>query len=311
MKTVFITGATGFVGGHLKKHLTDKGYGVASVIREELGDPFAVDSWRKALEKTECETVVHLIAKTHAPDAAGPSALPSYRRVNALLQASQDVGIQKFIYLSSIKAVGEETPIDRPFTEESPCRPEDCYGITKREAEESVLRYANAMHAVILRPPLIYGPGVKGNFLKLLKAVNKGIPLPFASVRNARSMLFVGNLTQAIEAAIDSSTQKADIFHIADDESPSTPELIRLMASSLGRMPRLFCCPLSVLEALAGCVGKKETAHKLTRSLVVSTERAKSLLHWAPRYTLESGLKITADWFPEARQEAQRGGNSR
>ena len=313
MKTVFITGATGFVGGHLKNHLTEKGYRVASVTRDELGDLFAVDSWRKPLEKAECETVVHLIAKTHAADADDPSAVSSYRRVNvditkALLQASRDVGVKKFIYLSSIKAVGEETPIDRPFTEESPCRPEDCYGITKREAEESVFRYANAINTVILRPPLIYGRGVKGNFLKLLHAVKKGIPLPFASVRNARSMLNVGNLTQGIEAAIESSEQKSSIFHIADDEAPSTPELIHLMASALGRTPRLFCCPFSVLEAFAGCAGKKETAHKLTRSLVVSTEQIRSILHWAPCYTLESGLKITADWFLEARQEAQREG---
>lgn len=170
MKKIFITGATGFVGGHLKNHLTAKGYEVLAPAKNDLADPFSPDTWRKALERTECDTVVHLIAKTHAPDAGDPSALPSYRRINvditrALLEASKDLGIRKFIYLSSIKAVGEETPIDEPFTEESPCRPEDCYGISKREAELLVLEYSNAINTVILRPPLIYGPGVKGNFL--------------------------------------------------------------------------------------------------------------------------------------------------
>jgi UDP-glucose 4-epimerase len=295
MKKVFITGATGFVGGHLKNHLTARGYEVSSPTRNDLGDPFSVDAWRKALEKAECETVVHLIAKTHATDAGDPSALSSYRLINvditkALLEASKDLCVKKFIYLSSIKAVGEETPIDEPFTEESPCRPEDCYGISKREAEELVLEYSRTINTVILRPPLIYGPGVKGNFFKLMKAVKKGIPLPFASVRNARSLLFVGNLSDAIENIVESLIAGGSLFHIADAEATSTPELLKLMSSALNVKSRVLPFSVPLLEALAFIAGKQDTIKKLTRSLIVSSSKASQTLYWKPFYSLQVGI---------------------
>ena len=296
MKKVFITGATGFVGEHLKNHLTGRGYEVFAPTRNDLGDPFSVEAWRKALEKAECETVVHLIAKTHAADAGDPSALSSYRLINvditkALLEASKDLGVKKFIYLSSIKAVGEETPIDEPFTEESPCRPEDCYGISKREAEELVLEYSRTINTIILRPPLIYGPGVKGNFFKLMKAVKKGIPLPFASVRNARSLLFVGNLSDAIERAFQTYLTGGEIFHITDKEAPSTPELIKQMASAFHLKARLVPFSPFLLETIASAAGKGKSIKKLTRSLVVSSKKATSELSFSNFNCLSATLE--------------------
>ena len=295
MKKVFITGTTGFVGGHLKNHLTGRGYEVIAPTRNDLGDPFSVEAWRKALEKAECETVVHLIAKTHAADAGNPSALPSYRHINvditkALLEASKDLGVKKFIYLSSIKAVGEETPIDEPFTEESPCRPEDCYGISKKETEELVLKYSRTIDTIILRPPMIYGPGVKGNFLKLMNAVKRGIPLPFASVRNARSLVFVGNLSDAIEHIVESHLAGGSLFHIADEETPSTPELLKLMASALNVKPRVLPFSVTLLETLASMAGKQETIKKITRSLIVSSSKASRNFDWKPFYSLQVGI---------------------
>ncbi|MPM28903.1 N-acetyl-alpha-D-glucosaminyl-diphospho-ditrans,octacis-undecaprenol 4-epimerase [bioreactor metagenome] len=296
MKKVFITGATGFVGGHLKNHLTGRGYEVFSATRNDLGDPFSVEAWRKALEKAECETVVHLIAKTHAADAGDPSALPSYRHINvditkALLEASQNLGVKKFIYLSSIKAVGEETSIDEPFTEESPCRPEDCYGISKREAEELILEYSRSINTIILRPPLIYGRGVKGNFSKLLNAVKRGIPLPFASVQNARSLLYIGNLTKAIECILRQPFTGTAIFHVADRKSPSTPELIQTMATVLNVRLRMQPFPPFLLEVMASLAGKGETVKKLTRSLVVSITEMENKLNYSPSISLLEGLK--------------------
>lgn len=231
-----------------------------------------------------------------------PPHCPSYRRINvditrALLEASKDLGVKKFVYLSSIKAVGEETPIDDPFTEDSPCRPEDCYGTSKREAELLVLEYSNAMNTVILRPPLIYGPGVKGNFLKLLNAVKRGIPLPFASIKNARSLLYVGNLAHAITAATITTVAFDKIFHIADDEAASTTELIRLMATALESSPRLFHCESTFLEKLGGFIGKKEMIKKLTRSLVVSNERLKNQLSISLPYSLLEGVEATVPWL--------------
>lgn len=292
---IFITGATGFVGGHLKRHLMERGYDVFSATRSVVGDPFAADSWRRVIEKAECGTVVHLIAKTHSDDAADPSALPSYRRVNvditdALLQASSQAGVRKFLYLSSIKAVGEETPMDEPFTEKSPCRPEDCYGITKREAEERVLRYAESMNTIILRPPLIYGPGVKGNFRRLLNAVRKGVPLPFAEVRNARSLLFSGNLVHSVERALLSERAEG-VYHIADDEAPSTPELLRLIASAMAKSPRLFSLPPKVLLYTGKLAGKGGEVRKLISSLLLSTERAKKELAYEPLHTLSAAVR--------------------
>lgn len=298
MKKVFVTGATGFVGKHLKSYLETKGYQVFSAGRKDLVDIYSAEAWRMVLEHTECEAVVHLIAKTHADDAADPSSLSSYRRVNvditkALLRACTDVDIKRFVYLSSIKAVGEETSIDEPFTEESPCRPEDSYGITKRETEELVLVHAKEMRPVILRPPLIYGPGVKGNFPRLVRTIQRGIPLPFASVRNARNLLYVGNLVAVIERVLQIPLVTAGIYHISDKEAIGTPDLIRLIANALGQPPRLFCFPPTVLETVGSMIGKKETIKKLTRSLVVSNNKAKKnlLLHF--QHSLEYGLNIT------------------
>ena len=302
---------TGFVGQHLKNHLLKKGYEISSVSKGDLCDPYSVESWRTALEKAECATVIHLIAKTHAADARDPSALSTYRRVNvgitrALLEASKDYGVKRFVYLSSIKAVGEETPIDQSFTEESPCNPEDCYGITKREAEELILKNSRSIETLILRPPLIYGPGVKGNFLKLMNAVQKGIPLPFAKVKNARSMLNVYNLTYTIQIAVESHASIDRIFHIADNEAVSTSELIHIMALALGKTPRLFPCSSIVLEKLGNFLGKSDTIKKLTRSLVVSNERVKKLLSITLPYTLPTGIETTASWLWGLQKQTER-----
>lgn len=298
MTKIFITGATGFVGGHLRKHLIEKGHQVYSATREEIGDPFSPDPWRIVLERSCPDAVVHLIAKTHADDAANPAALESYRHINvditrAVLTACNDIGIKRFIYLSSIKAVGEETPIDCPFTEESPCHPEDCYGITKREAEELVMQNSRTLNAVILRPPLIYGPGVKGNFLKLLKAVKMGIPLPFASIKNARSLLFVGNLTHAIEILTQLSIAGGALFHIADQEAPSTPEILRLFASALNVKSRMLPFPPYLLEIMASALGQLHTVRKLTRSLVVSSQRIVLECAFSHQFGFNAGLTLT------------------
>lgn len=294
MKKVLVTGASGFVGGHLVDHLNSKGYQVSPILRQNIGDHFSVNSWRRVIEKAEAESIVHLIAKTHSSDADKPSALDSYRRINvditrALLEASKASGVKQFVYLSSIKTVGEETPIDVPFTEDSPCNPQDCYGISKGEAEKLVLQYSDVMHTFILRPPLIYGPGVKGNFLRLLNAVHRNIPLPFASIRNARSLLFVGNLTSAIETVIASHKMEG-IFHIADEEALSTPNLVCLIAVAMNKKNRLFPCPPQLLEKIGSTLRMNETTKKLTRSLMVSNEKSQKQLNWIPRYSLENGI---------------------
>lgn len=317
MEKVLVTGATGFVGSHLVRHLAEKGYKVRGVSRKEVSpflemnnyehakiqDVHSAEAWQSLL--ADVDIVVHLIAKTHSSDSGDLKALPDYRHINvditkALLDASSAAGVKRFIYLSSIKAVGEETPIDKPFTEESPCHPIDSYGISKREAEELIQKYKERIDTVIFRPPMIYGPGVKGNFLKLLRITKKGIPLPFASINNARSLLFIGNLTSGVEHAIRNWPKGGGIFHIADNEAPSTPDLLRLMALSMGVKPRIYPFPPRLLEKTAGIVGKKDTVKKLTRSLVVSYEKIEKELGFIPEISMHKGIKKTCEWFASA-----------
>lgn len=311
MEKVLVTGANGFVGSHLVRHLAEKGYKVRGVSRKEVSpfpemnnyehakiqDVYSAGAWQSLL--ADVDIVVHLIAKTHSSDSGDLKALPDYRHINvditkALLDASSAAGVKRFIYLSSIKAVGEETPIDEPFTEESPCNPVDSYGISKREAEKLILEYEGNIDTVIFRPPMIYGPGVKGNFLKLLRTTKKGVPLPFASINNARSLLFIGNLTSGVEHAIRNWPKGGGIFHIADNEAPSTPDLLRLMALSMGVKPRIYPFPPRLLEKMAGIVGKKDTVKKLTRSLVVSEKRLRREMSFVPSCTLNEGLEKTS-----------------
>ncbi len=307
MNSVFITGATGFIGGHLVKHLTENNYAPFFVTREQLGDPFSLDSWLRVIEASKSETVIHLIAKTHTFDAGDPKALKSYRHINVditkvLLEACKVMGIKKFLYLSSIKAVGEETTLDEPFTEESPCRPVDCYGISKREAEELVLEYSNVIDTVILRPPLIYGPGVKGNFLRLLKLVDKRYPLPFGSLNNARSMLYVGNLVQAIVTCLGSDKATGQIFHIADNETPSTKELVLEIGRALEKRTCLIPVPISVLRMASSLTGRDREISKLTNSLVLSTEKITKTIGWETGYSFRSGVDRTCQWFIDGRK---------
>jgi nucleoside-diphosphate-sugar epimerase len=315
MEKVLVTGATGFVGTHLVRHLAEKGYKVRGVSRKEVSpfpeisnyehakieDVYSTKAWQPLLAGVDI--VVHLIAKTHSSDSGDLKALPDYRHINvditkALLDASSAAGVTRFIYLSSIKAVGEETPIDEPFTEESPCNPVDSYGISKREAEELILKYEGKIDTVIFRPPMIYGPGVKGNFLRLLKAVKKGVPFPLGSIQNARSLLFVDNLTSAIEKVIVKCPTGRSLYHIADDKAPSTPDLLRLMALSMGVKPRIYPIPPRLLEKMTGIVGKKDTVKKLTRSLVVSYEKIEKELGFIPEISMHKGIEKTVSGLP-------------
>ena len=307
---VLVTGVSGFIGEHLAKHLLEQGHKVRGASRwldspfprEEkyehvtIEDPFSKKAWREIT--SEANAVVHLIAKTHTQDAGDLSDLTEYRHTNvditkALFEASWKAGVKRFIYMSSIKAVGEETSPGEAFAEDSPCKPVDPCGISKREAEEMILKYRGKMSTVVLRAPLVYGPGVKGNFLRLMEEVEKGTPLPLAGVKNARSLVFMGNLSAAVLKILEAETLAGGVYHVADDEKPSTPELIEMMAAVMGAKPRLFYSPTGLLEKVAGFSGKGEMVKKLTRSLVVSHERLKKELEFKPPYSPRRGLELT------------------
>jgi len=209
-------------------------------------------------------------------------------------------GVKRFIFMSSIKVNGERT-FDRSFTDADSPRPEDAYGISKWEAEQALARIAKetGLELVVLRAPLVYGPGVKGNFLRLMRLIARGAPLPFASVANRRSLVYVGNLVDAISACIEVPAAAGNTYLVSDGEDVSTPELIRALAAALGVPLRLFPLPPAVLKISGALVGKRGAIDRLTQSLQVDSSRIRAGLGWRPRFTLTEGIEQTARWYRE------------
>lgn len=304
-----ITGASGFVGAALVKAL--QGRNTRRALRRLGADKRSSDvivgeigpdtDWQPALTAVDC--VVHLAARTHVIDEHNTDALAAYRRVNVeatrnLAAQAAAAGVRRFVFLSSIKVNGESTD-KRPFTAGDVPQPQDAYGISKREAEDALRRIGadSGMETVILRPPLVYGPGVKGNFLRLLQAVARGTPLPLASISNQRSLVYVGNLVDAIIACMDAPAAAGKTFLVSDGEDVSTPVLIRKIAAALGKPPRLLPCPPALLRSVARLFGKEAAVMRLTGSLVVDSSALRRELGWQPRYSLDQGLNATAQWY--------------
>lgn len=307
--TVLITGGTGFVGSALLAAL--QGRTVHRTVRQPPANPLPGDTiigdigpntdWRAALQDITC--LVHLAARTHVLDEHSADTLAAYRQINVeatrhLAQLAATAGVRRFVFLSSIKVNGESTA-ERPFTSGDTPQPLDAYGISKREAED-VLRRIGAdtgMEIVILRPPLVYGPGVKGNFLRLLQAVARGTPLPLARICNQRSLVYVGNLAEAIITCIDAPDAAGKTYLVSDGEDVSTPGLIRKLAAALGKPPRLLPCPPALLRCAANLFGKQAAVMRLTGSLAVDSSALRQELGWQPRYSLDQGLNATARWY--------------
>ena len=255
--TVLVTGASGFVGSIVCQVLIERGIAVRRALglsggalahRDDcvIREPGEVANWSMAMKGVD--SVVHLAARTHVMRDTAADPLAEYRRINvsgtqALAEAAQAAGVRRFIFLSSIKVNGGGTTL-RPYSEtDAPC-PEDAYGVSKREAELALRAAAADMETVILRPPLLYGPGVKGNFLRLMRAIERGMPLPLGSIHNHRSLLYVGNLVDAIMLSLDHPAAAGQTYLVADNEGISTPELIRAIAAAMHRPARLLPLPL-------------------------------------------------------------------
>lgn len=311
---ILVTGANGFVGRAVCAALVTGGLSVRASVRQRsavdqitpgvepvLLDPFEQGSWRRAANG--CSAVVHLIGKTHSLHRRDSEDLEQFRAVNVeitrrVLAACKETGVGQFVYVSSIKAVGETASSAHPLTEESPCSPEDAYGVTKREAEQLVVAMAGAaLQAAVLRPPLVYGPGVGGNFLRLMKLIDRGGPLPLRSVTNQRSMIYIGNLASAVVAVLSARRPGPDLFHVADGQSVSTPDLIRMLAEMMGKPARLFPAPGSVLDLAGKVLGNAGEVRKLTGSLCVSTDHIESAIGWKAPYSTEEGLAKTVAWY--------------
>jgi nucleoside-diphosphate-sugar epimerase len=267
----------------------------------QVGDIGPTTDWGAALAGMDC--VVHLAARTHVIHDTASDPLAEYRRINldataALARAAAAAGVRRLVFLSSIKVNGERTA-STPFTEDDVPRPEDAYGTSKWEAEQALWKIAaeTKLEVVVLRAPLVYGPGVKGNFLKLMNAVAHGIPLPLASLHNHRSLIYVGNLVAALISCIERPAAAGKTFLVADDGDISTPELIRAMATALGTPARLVSFPPALLYTAAALFGKTAAVSRLAGSLQLDSSRIRHVLGWQPEYTLKQGLAETARWY--------------
>jgi nucleoside-diphosphate-sugar epimerase len=262
------------------------------------GDLVSFRNWSSIL--TGMTAVVHLVARTHNTGEHGLDSLAAYRAVNVdvtrrLAAAALESGVTRFVYLSSIKAVGNASR--QALCEEQPCCPVDSYGRTKLEAEQSTWNMCRntSCQATILRPPLVYGPGVGGNFLRLLELVRRGTPLP--AICNLRSFLHVDNLADAITKCLRHEAARGEVFHVADGEPISTAQLIGAMAAGLGRRPRLAPAPGFVVNLAGRLLGRIEETRRLTESLIVSTNKIADRLSWrASRRSLE-GVEETSREF--------------
>lgn len=308
MTNTLVTGGNGFVGRALVSVLQE--LTVRRALRQPaadfrpgdfiVGDIGPGTDWRPALAGVDC--VVHLAARTHVlKDTTNP--LLEYRRINVeathnLAQQAAVAGVRRFVFLSSVKVNGDTT-VGRPFTEDDPPRPEDAYGITKCEAEDALRRISanTGMEIVILRPPLVYGPGVKGNFLRLMHGIGWGMPLPLGSIFNRRTLIYVGNLVDAIIAAAESPVAAGKTYLVGDSEDVSTPELIQSIAAAMHVHPHLFSCPRVLLMSGATVLGKREEMRRLAGSLQIDSSRIRHELQWNPRFRLAQGLTETAQWY--------------
>jgi nucleoside-diphosphate-sugar epimerase len=312
---ILVTGAAGFVGRALCRELQLRGHDVRGATRTSPGDlqisTVAVGNigpdtdWSAAV--TGCDAIVHLAAHVHVMRDEADDPVGEFNRVNVqgsenLARQAARAGVRRFLFLSSVKVNGEVSA-GRAFVESDPARPMDAYGRSKAEAERRLkgVSAETGMEIVIVRPPLVYGPGIKANFLKLLRVVDAGMPLPFASIANRRSLVYVDNLVHALRICVAHPAAANRTFFVSDDFDVSTPQLVREIATALGKRPRLYPFPPLLLRGFGLLTGSGEQIGRLTGSLQVDISSIKSALGWRPPFTLQKGFAETASWYRSLR----------
>lgn len=305
MTKIMLTGSNGFVGSALKAELiSGSGISLVTAIRRGAASPDCVvvgnidggTDFSEALAGVDA--VIHAAARAHIMRDEVDDPLAEYRKANVqgtlnLARQAVAAGARRFVFLSSIKVNGETTARETPFQAGDVPLPEDAYGISKLEAEQGLMRLAaeTGMEVVIIRPPLVYGPGVKGNFASMIKLVNKGIPLPFGAIDNKRSLVGIDNLVDLIIRCIDHPAAANQVFLAGDGADLSTTELLREVGRAMGKPARLIPVPAVLLQLGATLLDKKAMAQRLLGSLQVDISKTCELLDWKPPYTVEEGLR--------------------
>ena len=286
--SLLITGGTGFVGQALVKRLDE-----LPVCLATRADSV---NWDKVL--VGITTVVHLAARVHVMHDTSADRLASFRFANVestlnLARQAAAAGVKRFVFTSSVKVNGEATLPGRAFTERHAPNPQDAYGLSKHEAEQGLRQLSadSGMEVVIIRPPLVYGPGVKANFAALMRAVQRSLPLPLGAVHNQRSLVALDNLVDLIVTCITHPQAANQTFLVSDGQDLSTTELVRGMAKAAGVPARLLPVPVWALQAGASLLGKGDAVQRLCGNLQVDISKLRSLLGWVPPVSVEEGLR--------------------
>jgi len=310
-----VTGASGFVGKWLIELLLERHFNVTAVIREtpqqevlgcrtvRVPQISGVTDWSQLL--SNIDVVVHLAARVHVMQETEADALSAFQAVNLhgtinLARQAAASGSKRFVYISSIKVNGEHTNIS-PFVETDTPAPQDPYAISKWQAEQALheISKETGMEVVILRPPLVYGPGVKANFYNLMRLVSKALPLPIGLINNHRSMIYVENLVDAILACAIHPNAAGQTYLVSDGRAVSTPELVHQIASAMNKPCRVFSFPVSLLRLCAFVVGKSAMMDRLSQSLAIDDSKIRLDLNWRSPYTSKQGIEKTVNWFLE------------
>ncbi|QHA81710.1 NAD-dependent epimerase/dehydratase family protein [Pseudomonas mediterranea] len=313
-RTVLVTGANGFVGGAVLERLqTDSETSLIAVVRgnrklsttaevvriEELSSQ---TPWQSQLAGVDA--IIHCASRVHVMNDTEVDPLAAFRRVNVegtinFAKQAAEAGVRRFIFISSIKVNGEGTAPGLPYTADDIPAPVDPYGVSKSEAEQGLRQLAKVagMEVVIIRPVLVYGPGVKANFLSMIRWLDRGIPLPFGAIDNRRSLVSIDNLVDLIVTCIDRPAAANQTFLVSDGEDLSTTALLSRMARSLGKPARLIPVPAWLLKSGAGILGKAALSQRLCGSLQVDIDKTRMLLKWAPPVSVDDALAKTARYF--------------
>jgi nucleoside-diphosphate-sugar epimerase len=305
---VLVTGANGLVGNKLCSFLEQDGTPVVRAVRKSItpgeapvGEINESTDWSSIL-KSGVEVAVHLAAQVPLSGSDPELISAQYRQINTLGTANlarqcADKGVKRFVFVSTVKVLGEGR--DQPYRSDDLAMPSDAYAISKWEAEQTLKQIAveTGMEVVILRPPLVYGPRVKGNFLRLLQAVDRRTLLPLGAIENRRSLIFLDNLIDAIHVCLKHPAAAGKTFMVSDGEDVSTPELIHRLATALGHTALLLPVPVTWMKWAAKMVGRQPSIDRLVGSLAVDIQPIQGELGWSPPYSLQSGLASTAEWY--------------
>ncbi|WP_417535299.1 UDP-glucose 4-epimerase family protein [Methylophaga sp.] len=313
---VFITGATGFVGRALVSELISSDVEIVATVRNittELPESvrqIVCDDLSQLSEAnslidilSDVDVVIHIAARAHVMKDTTSDPLSEYRKMNVtatreLARQAAETGVKRFIFVSSVKVNGESTEHNQMFSENDAAQPSDDYGLSKFEAEQTLIEIGkiSSMQVVIIRPPLVYGPGVKANFENIIKLINKGWPLPFGRVHNKRSMIAIDNLIAFIKLCMSHPAAANQLFLIADKEDISTTALLKNIAKAYGVKSILLPVPVVLMSGLAKLLGKKDMADRLFGNLQIDTSKARRILDWSPVITMDAQLEKMADF---------------